>query len=480
MNWLDHLARFWPHLAAGFDLVAAVLASVHALLHKRDSRAATLWLGLIWLLPALGALLYLALGVNRIRRRAVKLAVHKTFSRDVPENLGEPEHDGAEHLKHLARVVGRVTGQPLTTGNRIGPLVNGDAAFPAMLAAIDAAEKSVSLVTYIFDNDQTGRQFVVALERALKRGVAVRVLVDSAGARYTWPPITWRLRHAKIPFAKFLPSSLLMPWRVATINLRNHRKALVVDGVVAFTGGINLRHGNVLADQPKKPVQDLHFRVTGPVVTELQEACANDWMFTTEEILDGDLWFPETKEAGDVIARVIPDGPDADFENARWTLLAALAEAQVSVKILTPYFLPDHALIAALNLAALRGVRVDIVLPAKNNLPPVHWASRSLWWQVLERGCHVWLTPPPFDHSKLMTVDGHWVLLGSANWDARSLRLNFELNVECYSRAFAQEMEQLIAKKIAAAHEVTLAEADARPMPAKLRDAIARLFSPYL
>jgi cardiolipin synthase len=457
-----------------------VLASVHALLHKRDSRAATLWLGLIWLLPALGALLYLALGVNRIRRRAVKLAVHKTFSRDVPENLGEPEHDGAEHLKHLARVVGRVTGQPLTTGNRIGPLVNGDAAFPAMLAAIDAAEKSVSLVTYIFDNDQTGRQFVVALERALKRGVAVRVLVDSAGARYTWPPITWRLRHAKIPFAKFLPSSLLMPWRVATINLRNHRKALVVDGVVAFTGGINLRHGNVLADQPKKPVQDLHFRVTGPVVTELQEAFANDWMFTTEEILDGDLWFPETKEAGDVIARVIPDGPDADFENARWTLLAALAEAQVSVKILTPYFLPDHALIAALNLAALRGVRVDIVLPAKNNLPPVHWASRSLWWQVLERGCHVWLTPPPFDHSKLMTVDGHWVLLGSANWDARSLRLNFELNVECYSRAFAQEMEQLIAKKIAAAHEVTLAEADARPMPAKLRDAIARLFSPYL
>jgi cardiolipin synthase len=177
---------------------------------------------------------------------------------------------------------------------------------------------------------------------------------------------------------------------------------------------------------------------------------------------------------------VIPDGPDADFENARWTLLAALAEAQVSVKIVTPYFLPDHALISALNLAALRGVRVDIILPAKNNLPPVHWASRSLWWQVLERGGHIWLTPPPFDHSKLMVVDGHWVLLGSANWDARSLRLNFELNVECYSRAFAQAMEALIAKKLAAAHEVTMAEADARTMPGKLRDAIARLFSPYL
>jgi cardiolipin synthase len=227
-------------------------------------------------------------------------------------------------------------------------------------------------------------------------------------------------------------------------------------------------------------VQDLHFRVTGPVVTELQEAFANDWAFTTEEILTEALWFPEIKETGDVIARVVTDGPDADFENARWTLLAALAEAQTSVKILTPYFLPDNTLVTALNLAALRGVRVDIILPAKNNLPPVHWASRAMWWQVLERGCHLWLTPPPFDHSKLMIVDGHWVLLGSANWDARSLRLNFEMNVECYSRAFAQEMEKIIAQKISAAHEVTLAEVDARAMPKKLRDALARLFSPYL
>jgi len=480
MNWLDHLARFWPHLAAGFDFAAAVLASIHALIHKRDSRAATLWLGLIWFLPALGALLYLALGVNRIRRRAIRLAVHKTFMRPVPENLGEPEHDGAEHLQHIARVVSRVTTQPLTTGNQIEPLLNGDAAFPAMLAAIESAQKSVSLVTYIFDNDETGGKFVAALEHAVQRGVAVRVLIDSAGTRYSWPPITFKLRRANIPFAKFLPSSLLTPWRVATINLRNHRKALIVDGALAFTGGMNIRHGNMLNEHPKSPVQDLHFRVAGPVVTELQEAFANDWAFSTDEILDGEIWFPEPQASGGIIARAISDGPDADFENARWTLLAALAEAQTSVKIVTPYFLPDHALISALNLASLRGVRVDIILPAKNNLPPVHWASRSLWWQVLERGCHVWLTPPPFDHSKLMTVDGHWVLLGSANWDARSLRLNFELNVECYSRAFAQAMERLIAKKLSNAHEVTMAEADARTMPGKLRDAIARLFSPYL
>ena len=264
MDWLDKLSRFWPHLAAGFDLLAALLASFHALLNKRDSRAATLWLGLIWFLPLLGPLLYLALGVNRIRRRALSLAVHKTFSRPVPENLGEPQHEGAEHLKMLARTVSRVVTRPLTAGNKIEPLVNGDAAFPAMLAAIESAKKSVTLCTYIFDNDASGGKFVAALARAVARGVAVRVLIDAAGARYSWPPITWKLRHAKIPFAKFLPASLLTPWRVATINLRNHRKSLIVDGTIAFTGGINLRHGNVLADQPNKPVQDLQFQIDRP------------------------------------------------------------------------------------------------------------------------------------------------------------------------------------------------------------------------
>lgn len=472
--------QFWPHIAAAFYTLACVLATSHTLLHKRDTRAAIIWISVIWTMPIVGPLLYLALGVNRIRRRAAQLGVRNTLSRPVPENLGEPEPEGAEHLQHIARVVSRIAKQPLTTGNHIEPLIAGDAAFPAMLAAIDAAKKSVSLCTYIFDNDKAGRKFVAALKRAIKRGVAVRVLIDSAGARYSWPPITWKLRYAKIPFARFLPASLFTPWRAATINLRNHRKSLVVDGQTAFTGGMNIRHGNVLADNPKKPVQDLHFRVTGPLVTELQEAFVNDWAFTTNEILAGEIWFPEQEETGEVIARVITDGPDADFENARWTLLAALAEAQNSIKIITPYFLPTNSLVTALNLASLRGVRVDIILPSKNNLPFVHWASRAMWWQVLERGCHVWLTPPPFDHSKLMIVDGHWVLLGSANWDTRSLRLNFELNVEAYGRTFASEMEAIVAKKISTAREVTLAEVDGRPILIKLRDATARLFSPYL
>jgi cardiolipin synthase len=478
MDWLDQISRFWPHLAAGFEIVAALLTSFHAVLHKRDTRAATLWIGVVWLVPILGPILYVVLGVNRIRRRAISLGVHKTLGRPIPENLGEPEPQGAEHLKMLARVVSRLVAQPLTPGNKFQPLVNGDEAFPAMIAAIESAQRSISLGTYIFDNDSSGHKFVEALARAVRRGVEVRVLIDSAGARYSWPPATHKLRHAGVRYARFLPS--LAPWRVATINLRNHRKLLIVDGHLAFTGGINIRHGNVLNERPRSPVQDLQFRVEGPVVEQLQDAFTNDWAFTTGEVLEGERWFPEMKECGDAIARTITDGPDADFEKLRWTLLAALAEAQVSVQILTPYFLPDTTLVSALNLAALRGVRVDILLPSKNNLPFVHWASRAMWWQVLERGCHIWLTPPPFDHSKLMIVDGHWVLFGSANWDTRSLRLNFELNVECYGREFAGAMEAVIQRKLRGAREVTLAEADGRSLPARLRDGTARLFSPYL
>ena len=501
---LNLINRYWPHLAAGFDFLAALLASAHALLHKRDTRAATLWIGVIWLMPGFGPVLYLVFGVNRIRRRAISLRLNKPAHQAIPVNLGEPQPSGVEHLKMLAHVVNRISAFPLTAGNHVQPLVNGDEAFPAMLAAIESAKKSVSLSSYIFDNDPTGGQFAAALGRAVARGVAVRVLIDSAGARYSWPSVIHGLKRANVTVARFLPS--VAPWRVMTLNLRNHRKLLAVDGQIAFTGGMNIRHGNVLGkrwgeatDEPnsrnhnmaatargdarptKNAVQDLQFRVEGPVVAQLQAAFVNDWAFTTGEVLHGEAWFPEPKPTGrGVIARVITDGPDADFEKLRLTLLAALAEAQTSVQILTPYFLPDPALISALNLAALRSVRVDIILPAKNNLPFVHWASRAMWWQVLKRDCHIWLTPPPFDHSKLMLVDGHWVLLGSANWDARSLRLNFELNVECYGREFAHEMAAVLGKKLHGAHEVTLAEVDARMMPGKLRDAAARLFSPFL
>jgi cardiolipin synthase A/B len=347
-----------------------------------------------------------------------------------------------------------------------------------MLDAIAAARETITLSTYIFDRDEAGLAFVAALGAAQRRGVAVRVLIDATGMRYSWPSILGALQREKIPHARFLRTFPLR--RLLEMNLRNHRKIMVVDGRMGFTGGMNVRVGHWLEKQPKHPVRDLHFRLTGPVVAHLQEVFAEDWNFTTGESLQEAKWFPGLEPSGPVIARGIADGPDENFDKLRWTIMAALAAAQKSVRVATPYFLPDPTIIAALNLAAMRGVAVDILLPAKSNLPFVQWASTAMWWQVLQRGCRIWLAPPPFDHSKLFVVDDAWSLVGSTNWDPRSLRLNFEFNVECYDAALARELAVWFDAQLARSRATTLAEVDARSLPVRLRDNIARLFSPFL
>ena len=475
----------WHIGLAGLALLLAVVASGHAVLYKRDSRAAIAWVGFIWLVPLVGGVLYFVFGVNRLRRQAAFLRAdleryqaHTAQPECRPEEIHRhlPGHTG--HLNMLTRLMSGVMRRPLLPGNRIEPLLDGDEAFPPMLQAIAQATQTVSLLTYIFDRDEVGLEFARALGQAVRRGVEVRVLIDAAGTRYSWPSILRVLRREGVRYARFLPVFGL--WRVTAINLRTHRKILVADGRLGFTGGINLRAGHCLKRRPRRPVQDLHFRVEGPVVGQLQEVFADDWLFTTGESLRGEAWFPKPAPTGPVLARGVADGPDEDFEKLRWTILGALSIARYSVQIVTPYFLPDSGVISALNLAALRGVQVDIVLPGKSNLPFVDWASRAMWWQVLEHGCRIWLTHPPFDHSKLMLVDGCWVLLGSANWDARSLRLNFEFNLECYDVELCRRLEKLVETKRRGARQVTLEQIDSRPIPVRLRDGVARLLTPYL
>jgi len=481
----DVTHEVWRLGLAGFAFLLSVVASGHAVLNKRDSRAAIAWVGFIWLVPLGGAILYFMLGVNRIRRQALLLRrgleryrAPQTHVPCSPEELHRhlPGHSG--HLNMLVRVVEGVVQRPLLPGNRIEPLINGDEAFPAMLEAIRKAHQTLSFSTYIFDRDEAGTAFAQALGEATRRGVEVRVLIDATGTRYSWPTILRTLRREGVRHARFMTTFPL--WHLTAMNLRTHRKILVADGRLGFTGGMNIRLGHCLERRPKSPVQDIHFRIRGPVVSQLQEAFADDWLFTTGESLRGDAWFPKPEPAGQVLARGIPDGPDEDHEKLRWTLLGALAIARYSVRIVTPYFLPDPALVSALNLAAMRGVQVDIVLPEKSNLPFITWASRAMWWQVLKQGCHLWLTPPPFDHSKLMVVDGCWAFFGSANWDNRSLRLNFEYNLESYDLELARCLEEVIAAKLATARQMTLQQVDARSLLIRLLDGVTRLLSPYL
>jgi cardiolipin synthase len=272
----------------------------------------------------------------------------------------------------------------------------------------------------------------------------------------------------------------LIPAQLHYTNLRSHRKILVVDGQIGFTGGMNIRDGHLCRPGTPHPIQDLHFRIDGPVVAHLRETLAADWEFATGERLDGPEWFSPLAPHGTSLCRGIADGPDLDSDKLRLTILGAIGCAQHTLEIVTPYFLPEQPLITALNVAAMRGVAVNIYLPERNNLKLVEWACMAQLWQVLLRGCRVWLTPPPFDHTKVMIVDGVWVLVGSANWDARSLRLNFEFNVECYDRELAAELTALVVHKRARAREITLADVDGRPLWKRLRDGVCRLALPYL
>ena len=478
--------KIWPYLITAVHFSATLGTAIHILYKKRDTRAAAGWLGLVWFAPVLGICLYWLFGVNRIRRRAkVRFADKQAVALPMQSGVVSPSFienmcsgRGKNNLLQLSQMTEKLTRQPLMRGNMITPLLNGDQAYPRMLAVIEKAQYTIALCSYIFDNDSWGSRFRAALRDARQRGVEIKVLVDSVGARYSFPPITWRLRREGIEAAEFMRT--ILPWSFQYFNLRNHRKIMVIDGRIGFTGGMNIREGNCIGDNPRHPRQDVHFLIEGPVTAELQRAFAEDWTFTTGQVLEGDKWYPHLVTQGDGVARGISDGPDEDFDKLRKVIMAALATAQESISIVTPYFLPDAQLISALLIASLRGVAIEIILPATSNLRMVKWASDAGLEELLQEGCRVYLSPPPFDHSKLMLVDHLWVLLGSANWDARSLALNFEFNMECYDVQLAATMGEILQEKKSSARELTLTELRSQSLILKLRNRFFRLFSPYL
>ncbi len=472
MTFSGDLAWLLGELAALVHVAIASAVTIHILLYKRNIGTSISWMGIAWLSPFIGGALYFALGVNRVKRRAMRLRRERSHLFLVDEVA--PNAPDAGPLAPLEYAIGHLTGLSAEAGNAVRLLRNGDEAYPAMRAAIDDAKQSVGLCSYIFRDDEAGQPFIEALIRAQRRGVQVRVLVDGIGSGYFWSGTNNRLRAAGVPVDRFLHS--YVPWKTPFLNLRDHRKLLVVDGCIAFTGGLNIGAENIQAANPLHPVLDTHFRLDGPVVEQLVEVFADDWLYQTGEKLLSDAWFPALEPAGQAIARVVTSGPDEDLEQIEFVAMHAIACARHSIRVVTPYFLPPEALTLSLGLAAMRGVRVDIVLPERSNYTVLDWARRVPLRQLLEAGCHVWLRPAPFDHSKLMTIDDAWSLIGSANWDTRSFRLNFELTVEIQDEGFARTLVETTQ----GGRELLLAELDRDPLWLRLRSNAARLLTPYL
>ncbi|PCI64206.1 MAG: cardiolipin synthase [Kordiimonadales bacterium] len=478
----------WPDglLLAALLLIAQVLVTIHVMRNKEEVRSAVSWLGVVWLVPVFGLLFYMLFGVNRIRRRA-RLSRQK---RGLPPRSGtlvSPPGPKLTDAMPLAknrwrahdRLAGRVCATPLALGNNIKPLKGGRGAYDAMIAAIDAAEHTVALTTYIFQIDQAGRRFIQALTRAHERGVQVRVLVDAVGNLYGLRPVSSLLRRRGIPVAVFNPARF--SWRLAFFNLRTHRKLLIIDGHRGFAGGMNIRKHHLEGADGKPRVQDMQFQLDGPIVSQMMDAFADDWAFSDGEELPEEVWMPPVApvKAG-ITARSIADGPDEPRQKAAMVIESALGAARERVQIITPYFLPEQGLVSALKQAALRGVQVDILVPEKNNLPFFSTTAMAGVRQLVQAGCNLYLSKPPFDHSKLMIVDDCWVLFGSSNWDARSFKLNFEFNIETYSHDFGAEMGGLVTARYSAARKMTLEALDERPLASRIMGRIMWLASPYL
>lgn len=468
-------------------IVLATTSAGHALLYKRDPRAALGWIAVSIAYPIMGPLLYYLFGINRLRTRAhelkgqprqrLKLGYERGEAAAVQDPLQPPAFDQHPELAALARSSAAVTQRSLVGDNALQPFFDGESAYAAMLQAIKKAERSVCLATYIFETNRSGKAFIDALAEADARGVAVRVLLDGLGEYYSLPRAGTLLKRRGVRVSRFVPPRLIPP--SIHINLRNHRKLLIVDGRTGFTGGMNIgdRH---LQQQPagRRETADIHFQLQGPIIAQLQSVFDEDWQFAAREQISTPV--TESRTSGSAICRVITDGPNEDLGKLAMVITGAVALARRSVAIMTPYFLPPPELINALQAAALRGIEVSVILPQKSNLPLVHWSTRNMLWELLQYGVHVYYQPPPFAHSKLLLIDDCYAHIGSANLDPRSLRLNFEIVVEVFEEAFVSRLSEHYNRIKGLSREETLAGVDSRPLPVRIRDAAAWLFSPYL
>jgi cardiolipin synthase A/B len=477
-NWLPVLIA----LAATAWALFGLWAAGHALLYKRDPRSALGWLAVCLLMPYVGPLIYVLFGINRIGRHANQAGRFPASAYSRAPSGDQLETELSSRDDHFIRISSQVAHRPMVEGNQVETYFKGEDAYAEMLAAIQRAEQRVYLASYIFKTDKTGKQFIKVLQDATERGVEVRVLIDGAGELYSLPRVTRLLERAGVRQARFIPLRLIPP--SLHLNMRNHRKLLIVDGTTSFTGGMNIGDHHIADRHGKTPVVDMHFRLTGPVITQLEQAFTEDWHFATDQHVPVSDTDPAKESSatstGPAACRVITDGPDDDLGKLGLVMQTAISAAQQSVRIMTPYFLPTTEMIAAIKSASLRGVVVDIILPAKSNLRYVDWATRNLLWEILRWNVNVYYQPPPFAHSKLFIIDEHYAQIGSANIDPRSLRLNFEIAVEVLNDEFALQLSRHCTEVISHSRRVTLQEVDSRSHPIRIRDSIAWLFSPYL
>ncbi len=449
-----------------------IAGAAHALLKAREPRSALIWVTICLFLPLLGTLCYTLFGINRMKKvtqrwhsygfSQILRAGHHRWAPNIVKLPAEYEsllYSGNAFLKTA-----------ICTGCKISPLFDAEEAYPAMIKAIRDAKESIFLVSYIFSSSALGHEFVEALADAVARKVEVKVLIDGVGVLYTWPLTYRQLKKRGIPVRLFLsPFHSLRGFLF--LNMRNHAKILVMDGKLGFTGGMNIT---------AKALHDVHFQCEGSIVGTLQEVFLNLWYFAHLEKETPRFLFYDDSVKGNAIVRGIDSGAYCDFPSIAYRLLAAMGTAKKHIRIMTPYFVVGQIMASALMLARFRGVEVEIILPEKNNLSFVKGATEALLPSLIKQGVQFYYRQGAFAHTKIAIVDDCFVCLGSSNLDTRSFLLNFEFNLEVYDEVLAHSLIQHFESIKQNSRFITAKSLQAQSFVIKFRNALCKLFSPYL
>jgi cardiolipin synthase A/B len=460
-------------------VVLGFAAILHLLLHKREPISTLSWGLFILLVPLAGPAIYFAFGSQRLVRQASKRK--KQILAPVKSHL--PKHSAnSQEIKlgtkpNFFRFFQKVSEFPPSDFNQVLFLHDPQEALTHMISAIEQAKSYVHLEYYIIASDAITENIFEALIQARNRGVEVRVLYDSFGSLSLKRLHFLKLKRAGISVSGFLPFSL-MPQRL-NLNFRNHRKILIIDGKTAFTGGTNLGK-EYLGKTGDHQWRDFSIQLWGPVCLQLQEIFRKDWSFTTKETLLSDKYFPASEPTGSARIQVLESGPDAAFHNLHHAIFWAISSAKKQVSIMTPYFIPDGAMMAALEVAALRGIDLKIVLPQKNDQPLVKWASRSYYSELLKSGVKIYEFEPKVLHAKLLTVDDEFTLIGSGNMDIRSFKLNFEVTLIIQDSNVNQQAQTLFDNDLRKSNEILLEKFQKRGLIQEITENTCRILGPIL
>jgi cardiolipin synthase len=401
-------------------------------------------------------------------------------------NLSAGERRVTHEIDHLYpvghtqffRSMGMLLGPGIVGGNRVQALHNGDEIFPAMLQAIRGARRTVLFETFIYWSGEIGDEFAQALSERARAGVNVHVLLDWLGSIKVDQRLVETMRDAGVEVHRFHP---LRWYNLGRINNRTHRKLLIVDGCIGFTGGVGIAPPWTGHAQDEEHWRDSHYRVQGPVVSQMQSVMLSNWSKTTGRILHGEDYFPTLAEAGGQQAQMFHSSPSGGSESMQLMVLIAITAAVKTIDIASAYFVPDSMVRLALVAARQRGVRVRVITPGRKiDQQTVRHASRALWGELLEAGLEMYVYQPTMYHCKLVLVDGLLASVGSTNFDPRSFHLNDEANLNVYDTGFARELTEVFEQDLQRCKRVTLEDWQRRPALEKARERLAALLAPVL